>query len=126
MKRAALAALFVVVPAVAHAATKGPFLQDLGPTGVVIRVELDAPSPVRLDVGKRVAAGERAAFHDLRVPGLEPSTSYDSAVTAGAFRATGRFTTAPDPTKPSPAFTFLVYGDNRTDDASHAAVVRAI
>src|SRR5262249_46014480 len=39
--------------------------------------------------------------------------------------ASGSFTTAPAQSSTAP-FTFLVYGDNRTDGSSHAAVVRAM
>jgi len=113
--------------------TKGPYLQSLGPTGVTVKVELASPAPASLEVftrgttgpAERVASAESPeprAFHALRAEGLRPGTAYDYRVSAAAaISEVGHFTTA---TGADPPFRFLIYGDSRTDHATHAAVVR--
>ena len=137
--------------------TKGPYLQELGPGGVVVRIEVDPPSPVTLvinaaddaepagldggaprakpDAGKLntvgiVEAPHASALHDLRVQGLAPQRRYTYEITVGTGSATtekaqGTFTTSPTPGTGAP-FSFLLYGDNRTDPDAHSAVVRAM
>ncbi|APR81712.1 Purple acid phosphatase [Minicystis rosea] len=114
------------------AIAKGPYLQGLAPTSVTVKVEVSAPAPARIEVrpaGKTepvvTAAGDGPRpFHALRVEGLAPATAYDYVLSVGAtIQERGRFTTAPVDARP---FRFLVYGDNRTDEAAHAAVVRAM
>jgi phosphodiesterase/alkaline phosphatase D-like protein len=125
----------VVVPAqnvVIGALTKGPYVTALGPTSAEVRFETDAPAPAAIEL---THAGDKPrvihdaatiATHVLRIDGLAPSTHYVYVV-----RANGResphasFVTAPKDEGASP-FSFIVYGDNRTDDTSHAAIVRAI
>jgi hypothetical protein len=105
------------------AAAPKTYLQTLGPNGVDIHVELDAPAAVELTVkGPGAPApinSPAAAVHAMSVRGLEPHTRYTYSVGGidGAF-----VTAAPDSsTEP---FTALLYGDNRTDDEAHALVVR--
>lgn len=120
--------LGALVSSLASAASRGPWLQDLGPNGVVVRVDLDAPAPAKLEIpGKKPVLDATATFHALPVKGLDPSTAYTYKLTAGSVSAQGSFTTAPDPDKkPTAPFTFVAFGDSRSDDAAHAAVVRAV
>jgi hypothetical protein len=116
---------------------KGPWLQDLDATSVVIRAEVEPASPVKLvvervkpaaDAGKdeaKTAIGPATTFHSLRVTGLEPLTAYRYSLESGGTTENGTFTTAPSDTQVAP-ISFLLFGDNRTDDVSHAAVVRAM
>ncbi|HVY46779.1 MAG TPA: metallophosphoesterase, partial [Minicystis sp.] len=123
----------LAAPAVARAATfeKGPYLQGLGPTHVTVKFELDADAPASVSVvdratHKAITAEDKDArrFHALRVTGLAPATAYDYTVTAGDAKSElGRFTTAPVDARP---FRFIVYGDSRSDEAAHRAIVRAI
>jgi hypothetical protein len=112
---------------------KGPYIQQLGSTGVEVRVELDAPAAVSVEIGK---AGETAtktmadatasAFHVVRVTELEPATRYQYAVHAGAVVSDkGTFITAPRDDSGAP-FSFLLYGDNRSGDEVHRVVTRAL
>jgi acid phosphatase type 7 len=109
----------------------GPYLQRLSPTSVEVRVELDAPAAANLEVlggpGKRrTVTDPTATFHAFRVDGLEPQTTYRYVVRAGAFESeVGEFVTAPTEDSRAP-FAFVVYGDTRSNDQVHAAVVRAI
>ena len=118
--------------------TKGPWMQHVTPTSAVVRVEVDPPAPVSLEVGLSAAVGstdsgagsliesrEVRALHTILVKGLEPGTRYPFTVRAHGAPKYGAITTAPADDSAA-AFRFLVYGDNRTDDAAHAAVVRAM
>lgn len=135
-------------------ARKGPYIQDLSATSVEIRVELEPGVPAELELSSgpgsavRVGAAPGAdALQRFVATNLTPKTAYryrlvvpTAASAAGAGgRSSGKdggqsgdggtldgaFTTAPAPDEPTPIH-FVVYGDNRTDDAAHAAVVRAI
>ncbi len=117
---------------------KGPYLTNLSDTGVDVRFELDhsmlASLTVSRDAGVEDASSRSLVLDSLgpselrlvRVTGLLPATRYAYAVRAGrAVIGSGGFTTAPPPDGGVPV-TFLVYGDDRTDVAAHAAVVRAM
>jgi predicted phosphodiesterase len=112
---------------------KGPYLQSLSSSSVEIRAELDAPGAVSVtltatgDAGppRTVRDDAPQAMHVVRVTGLAPQTHYAYALTVGGAVTKGELTTAPAPDSKAP-FTFLVYGDNRTDEAAHSAIVRAM
>jgi hypothetical protein len=116
---------------------KGPYLQNLGPSSVEIRAEVDVAlpaivtvtpkTPVGPDAGAPQTVRDQAAstMHVVRVSGLSPGTRYVYSFKVGDTTATGELTTAPPPSSSEP-FSFLVYGDNRTDDVAHATVVRAM
>jgi acid phosphatase type 7 len=118
---------------------KGPYLQELGSDGVTVRVEVDPPQAVTLEIApapggsaaadaggaKRLESKEAKAFHSLRVGTLEAARKYAYTVRAGAASQGGTFTTAPKDDAKAP-FTFLVYGDNRSDRVAHASVVRVL
>jgi acid phosphatase type 7 len=118
--------------------TKGPWMQHVTPTSAVVRVEVDPPAPVTMEVGMSTAGGtadagngsvieskESRALHTILVNGLTPATRYTFTVRAHGAPRYGALTTAPLEDS-NAAFHFLIYGDNRTDDAAHAAVVRAM
>jgi MYXO-CTERM domain-containing protein len=111
---------------------KGPYLQELGATSVVARVELDAKAAVTLEIARGTDAPivvtdkDESTMHSLRAEGLKPQTRYAYVVKAGGKSSEkGEIVTAPAEDSGAP-FTFQVYGDNRTDDAAHALVVRAM
>jgi len=135
----AIASALAVTPAMAGGRiTKGPWMQHVTPTSAIVRVEVDPPAPVSLEVGLSAAVGstdagagsliesrEVRALHTILVKGLEPDTRYPFTVRAHGAPKYGAITTAPAENAGA-TFRFLVYGDNRTDDAAHAAVVRAM
>lgn len=110
---------------------KGPYLQELGSDGVTVRVEVDPPQPVSVELAvgdggsRRVESKDSKAFHSIRLGSLEAAHRYAYTVRAGAASQAGSFTTAPKD-DPKTSFTFLTYGDNRTDPVAHASVVRAM
>jgi hypothetical protein len=117
--------------------TKGPYLQELAATAVSVRAETDDATTATLVVTPVAAGGgadaggvvtmsdpSDATFHSLRATGLAPKTRYAFTLrTRAGASASGTFTTAPADDSKAP-FSFLVYGDNRTDPNAHAAVVR--
>jgi len=122
------AMLTIASPAAAGSFAKGPYLQGLGSEGVTVRVELSSREPATVEVAAasgapRKVVSDAAVFHSVRVDGLSPASTYTYEVTAAGVTESGRFTTAPADDRP---FRFIVYGDNRSDAAAHAAVVRAI
>lgn len=118
------------------AITKGPWVQRVTPTTAIVRVEVEPPGPVSVELGLGRAAAdggaphtfesaEPRALHSIPLEGLSPSTRYTYTVRAQGQSKMGGLLTAP-PEDSGAAFRFLVYGDNRSDDAAHAAVVRAM
>lgn len=135
VRAAALGLLFgALVASRAEAAfVRAPYLQDLGTKQVAVLLELDAPHAVTLEVTKGAADGGDATkvvtsskdtTHELVVNALEPATSYSYSVKVddGTIER-GSFTTAPEDNRP---FTFVAYGDNRSNPYAHAAIVGAI
>ena len=128
----AFGALALASPARA-AITKGPWVQRVTPTSAVVRVEVDPPAAVSIDVGPGADAGARArtlaspsrGLHSITVDGLQASTRYAVSVRSGGATKTGSFATAPPPIGGG-SFHVLVYGDTRTDQATHAAIVHAM
>ncbi|GAC1598434.1 MAG: hypothetical protein NVS3B20_20700 [Polyangiales bacterium] len=114
--------------------TRGPYLQDLTSREVAVLCELDSPHAVTVEVSRGVVEGSDApkvfksastdAAHEIVLAGLEPATSYRYVVRADdGLVERGTFTTAPEDDRP---FSFLFYGDNRTDAAAHAEVVKGM
>lgn len=107
---------------------KGPYLQDVRSDGIVVAWETDVEASGAVEYGSTAGYGaiikteapRKVQFVTLQ--GLKPGATYhyriliDSAVTGKP----GTFTTAPD--KPAP-FTFLLYGDNRSNHEVHELVV---
>lgn len=107
---------------------KAPYLAELTDHSVDVRFELDRAleADVELWQGEGEKRGEHAPaarFSSVTLGGLQPDATYRYRVQAGDQTAEGSFRTAPLPGK-SKEVRFLVYGDNRTDDAGHEAVVR--
>jgi hypothetical protein len=125
----------------AQSALKGPYVTALSDSDATVRFELETSAPATVELVSQGNAGpgdaaparpirfeshEPSAMHVVHVSGLQPATRYAYAVrAAGALLAEGHFATAPLPAANAPV-TFLVYGDDRTDDAAHATVVRAM
>jgi acid phosphatase type 7 len=131
----AFALLFVTTTATA-AITKGPWVQRVTPTTAIVRFELDAPAPASVTLGPENAVvrdgGARIfesavarTLHSVTLTDLEPATRYAYTVSTATGRKLAALTTAPAEDSNAP-FRFVIYGDNRSDDAAHAAVVRGI
>jgi len=114
---------------------KGPYLLQLSSSSVDLRVELASAARVSVDVvldprpdarAGTTVVSPSATFHSIHVAGLSPATRYAYSVHAGTGSvARGSFVTAPADSSREP-FTFLIYGDNRTDGPSHERLVAAM
>lgn len=115
--------------AAADAFKKGPYLQDVTPHEISILWEGAAKSgQVTIEspgLAPRTLTAPASSFVALRVSGLEPSRRYRYAVELDGSRATGEFVTAPRPGA-SDGFSFVVFGDTRSNAAAHRNVVERI
>lgn len=108
---------------------KSPYLQGLKPGGAQIRFELSRPSPATVvvlgpgDERRTIESTDARTFHTVIVDDLAPSTTYRYEVRAASAYAAGSLTTAPADGRP---FSFLLYGDSRSDPATHAGIVRGM
>lgn len=140
---ACLAALAVALAALASAPlasaagmTKGPWVQRVSSRSAMVRLEIDPPGPASIEISpagsdagapaaRSVQSAEARDLHSITVDGLSPGTRYTYAVKGAGVTKTGAFTTAL-PDGAAEGFRFLAYGDNRSDAAAHAAVVKAM
>jgi hypothetical protein len=125
----ALVALAVVAwPPPAHASIrKGPYLQNLTQSSIVVRWETAAPRKgvvqygLTRDLGSTARQTRASTQHEVRLTGLLPDTLYYYRAISGSDTSAGAaFHT---PVRPGRNFRFLVYGDHRTNPAAHRGVV---
>ncbi|MCK4856433.1 MAG: metallophosphoesterase family protein [candidate division Zixibacteria bacterium] len=118
---------------------KGPYLQQVTQTSIVIMWETDVASDSRVDYGSSDSYGEsetddtlvNVKIHEIGLDGLIANTKYyykvtSDNVTDDGVEATGdpyTFTTAPEGDQ---YFCFVAYGDTRTYPEDHAKVIAAI
>ena len=130
----------VLAPSAARAGgiRKGPWTQRVTPHSAVVRIEVDPPAPVTLElgmmgppgttdsgIGSVIESREVRALHSILVQNLEPATRYPFTVRVSGAQRYGALTTAPAEDSGT-TFRFLIYGDTRSDDTAHASVVRAM
>ena len=134
MLRRALAAAACVLCVLAARAlgsnfTKGPYIQALTDTGVTVMWETDKVEPASVEwgptgmLGRTIRTRGKASLAEVRVEGLEPATKYyyrvvegDDASRIASFRTLPR----------TGAFTFVAYGDTRSDPVAHATMTMLI
>ncbi len=114
-----------------------PYLQTPTPTSIHIGWHsadgFDSTVEYGLDeslesqaTGTYIVFDSSTVWHDVLLEGLEPDTSYYyRCSTAGEVSELHRFTTQPPDDAVDMHVRFVVYGDNRTEPAMHAAVVQA-
>src|SRR5262245_34530864 len=127
--RLLIAAGTLVLASSAQAAiVKGPYLQNVTKTSIVVMWETDsaATGEVRLTTpgGMRTFNAASGTMHEVMLDGLTEDTSYTyTAVSGGTTASPGTFVTAPPASAP---FMFVAQGDNRDGDAEHTAIVNAM
>lgn len=115
---------------------KGPYLMAPRPGAITLMLERDVPGPVTVRawrvapegvaVGAPIEVRDTASvnLHEVLVEGLASGVRYHYQVTGPGIAATeGIFSTAPQRAEP---FRFLLYGDTRSRESSHAAIVSAM
>lgn len=117
-------------PAVTANIIKGPYLQQVSDSSIVIMWETDVAAESRVDFG---LAGPDEYFvedltpvtiHEMWLTGLADDTIYDYTVTSGTTTSpASTFGTAPLAPR---TLRFVAYGDTRSQPAEHASVVTAI
>ena len=123
--------VFIAVATLSTAASatpvlKGPWVQKVSASSAEVRVELDGPGTASVEIdGRTIEDKESTAFHVVKIGGLAAGTRYPFTVHTRGVAMQGALTTAPKDDSPEP-FRFLIYGDNRSDEAAHQAVVRAM
>jgi hypothetical protein len=110
----------------------GPYLTGLSSEGVDVRFELDSATPATVVVtpqggaATKTVADDAASMHVVHVGALPPATVHTYEVRIGGVPyAKGRFITAPTTDSGAPV-SFLVYGDDRSDETAHAALARGL
>ncbi|UCG60122.1 MAG: metallophosphoesterase [Phycisphaerales bacterium] len=104
---------------------KGPYLQQVTSSSIVIMWETDIAADSRVDFGGTyVEDATPVTIHEMQLTGLDPDTGYTYTVTSGtATSPASTFATAPASPR---SFRFVAYGDTRTQPVEHAAVIQAI
>jgi len=102
----------------------GPVLADAGPTAVSIgwRDIDNATEGVRFH-GKLYTGVSNEDYRLVTLKGLKPDTAYTYTLKRGENQMEFTFRTAPLPGTP---FTFVAYGDTRTNHAIHGQIVQSI
>jgi len=108
---------------------KGPYLQNVAPTSISILWETAKPAAGTLRVTgpdyDRTLPVSAARRQEVVVTGLAPSTRYTYEVTVGGRVEHGELATSPPDGAQSP-FTFIVYGDTRSQLGPHRRVTELL
>jgi acid phosphatase type 7 len=115
--------------ALARSLKKGPYLQHVTPTSVVVLWQTHGSEPGTLRVigpaYDRTIEVKPARLQEVVVEGLRPATRYAYEVRVGGTVETGEVATAPEHGAQVP-FTFVVYGDTRSQVDAHRRVIERI
>jgi len=114
---------------------KGPYLQNVTPSGIRVRWETDTGSDSRVDYGPTASYGSSVEgdystllstgtyLHDVPLTGLTADTNYHYMVTTGATTSSDHiFSTAVAPG--SSFFRFVAYGDSRGEPPAFDTTVQ--
>jgi hypothetical protein len=106
---------------------KGPYLQNVSPHGVTVVWQTSSAEAGEVHYtspggSEQVASDGGGTLHKITLAGLTAGTRYSYFVRSAQSGASGAASLHTAPAGDEP-FTFLVYGDDRDDDAAHAQVV---
>ncbi|MCD6351637.1 MAG: metallophosphoesterase, partial [Armatimonadetes bacterium] len=107
----------------------GPVLSQVTPTSAVVAWAMTEPARCRvLCDGREFRSPQHKIFHTVKLDGLAPATDHEYYVEAFAGEkraATDHFVFRTPPTQ-MPAWSFLVFGDTRSDHPAHKKVIDAV
>jgi len=108
-----------------------PYLQNVSPNAITVMWETLEPENGSVNYGEAGSFDQSATedvavkIHEIRLEGLKTGTTYDYQVPApDGTTFTASFTTAPEPG--SENWRLVVYGDNRSNPATHSRNVEQI
>ena len=114
-------------PSAGIAIIKGPYLQKVAQTSIVVMWETDVAATGTVEYGPTAGYGWSATdsrsvtIHEVQVTGLTPDSLYHyRAVSGDASSSDATFQTAPPPGVP---FRFAAYGDSQTYASEHQRVI---
>ena len=121
----------ITVPRLVAAAepfAKGPYLQRVTTTGVIVMWQSDPAAPGTVTVAApdgttHTFEAPSGTMHEVPIDGLAAGRRYDYKVSCAGTSAGGEFVTAPEPTEP---FSFVVFGDTRSNADTHRALVERV
>ncbi len=130
-----LSPIFTSVPTPDVAIVRGPYLQSVTTNTIIVAWETDLPSYGAVaygeteEYGASVADATEGTRHAVTLTGLAPYTTYHYRVESSGVPLSGdgyetTFCTAAGPDQDS--FTFVAFGDTRTQHQFHQAVVERI
>jgi predicted phosphodiesterase len=105
---------------------KGPYLQNVSKTSITVMWQSSISTPGTLTLHtdpERVFQSSAEQIHEVLIDGLEPERRYRYTVESDGKVRTGEFATAPVSGAP---FSFVVYGDSRSNANAHARVIERI
>ncbi|MAT39405.1 MAG: hypothetical protein CL946_07350 [Ectothiorhodospiraceae bacterium] len=91
---------------------EGPLVAQLYHDAATLRIVLNEPAPISIQIDGRTINSPKAILHELDIENLEPDTEYAYSVTNGPFMHEYSFRTAPAPGTRKP-FTFAYASDSR-------------
>lgn len=105
---------------------KGPYLQQVSKTSITVMWQSSANTAGTLTLHTtppRIFDSVAESMHEVLIDGLSPGTRYEYSVESAGKIETGDFATAPEPGTP---FSFVVFGDSRSNANAHARVVERV
>lgn len=125
----AVGALLWASPTMALAGNfnKGPYLQNVSEDSITILWESSVRTPGKVilhsNPPQEFESVDDISMHEVVVDGLDAGQRYRYTVVSGGEERSGEFATAPVAGVP---FSFIVYGDSRSNASAHARVVERI
>ncbi len=106
---------------------KGPYLQNVSDDSITIlwesSVRTEGKVILHSQPPRSFASVDDIPMHEVVIDGLSPGQRYRYTVISGGEEKSGEFATAPQAGTP---FSFIVYGDSRSNASAHARVVERI
>jgi predicted phosphodiesterase len=125
------ALVLTLSPLVSAGISRGPYLQDVRTDRITMAAESDDGSECRLEwghwgegFGRSLPMSGEGDHHEVTLDGLDASNCYNYRIVCGLRQSPdATFCTAP---LPGESFSFVIFGDTRSNHDIHAALAQAI